>query len=73
MVAEPPSPIPVLTLPGISVNPFPAPLLYIPGKVYAKFLNNYFTFIPVLALVSINYNSSRPYSFAKFAPSSLVT
>jgi hypothetical protein len=63
----------VLTLPGISLIPFPTPLLYIPGRVYARFLNNYFTFIPVLALVSINYSSSSPYSFAKLAPSSLVT
>jgi len=33
-VTDPPSPIPVLTLPpGLSVDPFPEPLLYIPGRV----------------------------------------
>jgi hypothetical protein len=45
-----------------------------PGRLEARFLNNYLTFIPVFALVSINYIlASSPYSFARFAPSSAVT
>ena len=53
---EPPS-IPVaVELPPATAAPVyaPPPLLYIPGKFVAKFLNSYFTFIPVFALVSIN-------------------
>jgi hypothetical protein len=48
-------------------------VLCIPGKFEARFLNNCFTFNPVFADVSINYISSKPYSFAKMAPSSVVT
>ena len=39
----------------------------------AKFLNNCFTLIPVLALVSMNWISSKPCSFAMLVPSSVVT
>ena len=38
-----------------------------------KFLNNYFTFNPVFADVSMNYVSSKPYSLANMAPISVVT
>lgn len=48
-------------------------VLVIPGRLVAKFLNSYFTFTPVLALVSINCKSSKPYSLAKLTPSSLLT
>lgn len=59
---------------AVEAPPDPLVLAYIPGKFDARFLNNYFTFIPVLALVSINYTfSSNPYSFARFYPSSVVT
>ena len=46
----------------------------IPGRFDARFLNNCFTLIPVLADVSINYIVvSNPCSLAKFAPSSYDT
>ena len=52
----------------------PLELDCIPGRLEAKFLNNYFTFIPVLADVSINYIvQSNRYSRAKLAPSSYDT
>jgi len=52
----------------------PLELDCIPGRLEAKFLNNCFTFIPVLADVSINYIVlSNPYSLAKLAPSSYDT
>ena len=54
--------------------PDPVELLYIPGKLDARFLNNYFTFIPVFADVSMNcIVLSNPYSLARLAPSSWVT
>ena len=59
---------------AVEVPPDPLVLAYIPGKFDARFLNNYLTLIPVLALVSINYAfSSNPYSLARFYPSSVVT
>lgn len=70
--AEPPSLKPAELEPAIPVVLF-AYVLVIPGRLVAKFLNSYLTFTPVLALVSINYKSSKSYSFARLTPSSLLT
>jgi hypothetical protein len=66
--------------PAIPSAPPPGPVLWedpyelcIPGRLDARFLKSYFTFNPVLADVSMNYISSKPYSLANIAPSSVVT
>ena len=39
--------------------------LVMPGRLVARFLKSCLTLTPVLALVSINYKSSRPISLAR--------
>ena len=71
-VAEPPSLRPAELEPAMPVRLF-AFVLLIPGKLVAKFLNNYLTLTPVFALVSMNCRSSSANSFAKLTPSSRLT
>ena len=72
--------LPYAAPPAAPFSSFPAPSypaapslpdeLSTPGKVYAKSLNNYLTFIPTLALVSWNIVFS---SLANYWPSSVET